>query len=51
MGLNYISEVFLKTKIWIRGKKIFEIYKQDLDMFGYYWDYKTNEIDFEIVNK
>ena len=32
-------------------KKIFEIYKQDLDMFGYYWDYKTNEIDFEIVNK
>ena len=32
-------------------KKIFEIYKQDLDMFGYYWDYKTNEIDFEIANK
>ena len=30
-------------------KKIFTIYKQDLDMFGYYWDYKTNEIDFEIV--
>ena len=35
-----------KVKLDTR-KRIFEIYKQDLDMFGYYWDYKTNEIDFE----
>lgn len=36
-----------RVNIEIR-KKIFEIYKQDLDVFGYYWNYETNEIDFEI---
>ena len=44
---EYFKEMWNKVKLSTR-KKIFEIYKQDMEMFGYSWNFENNEINFEI---
>ena len=44
---EYFKEMWDKVKLSTR-KKIFEIYQQDMEMFGYSWNYENNEINFEI---
>ena len=44
---EYFKEMWNKVKLSTR-KKIFEIYQQDMEMFGYSWNYENNEINFEI---
>ena len=44
---EYFKEIWNKVKLSTR-KKIFEIYQQDMDMFGYSWNYENNEINFDI---
>ena len=44
---EYFKEMWDKVKLSSR-KKIFEIYEQDLEMFGYSWNYENNEINFDV---
>ena len=44
---EYFKEMWNKVKLSTR-KKIFEIYQQDMEMFGYSWNYENNEINFDI---
>ena len=44
---EYFKAMWDKVKLSTR-KKIFEIYQQDMEMFGYSWNYENNEINFEI---
>ena len=44
---KYFKEMWDKVKLSTR-KKIFEIYEQDLEMFGYSWNYENNEIKFDL---
>ena len=47
MKKDYFKEMWDKVKLSTR-KRIFEIYQQDLEMFGYSWNYENNEINFDI---
>ena len=44
---EYFKAMWDKMKLSTR-KKIFEIYQQDMEMFGYSWNYENNEINFDI---
>ena len=44
---EYFKGMWDKVKLTTR-KKIFEIYQQDMEMFGYSWNYENNEINFDI---
>ena len=44
---EYFKAMWDKVELSTR-KKIFEIYQQDMEMFGYSWNYENNEINFDI---
>jgi len=43
---EYFKAMWNEVKLSTR-KKIFEIYQQDMEMFGYSWNYENNEINFD----